>query len=427
MGARVLALVISLASVPLLVRYFGTRDYGVWATLTSFVALLNVADFGIGSGLLNAVATARGRDDAREVHVVVSTAVYVYAAIGAAIAMALLVAVQVLDWGQVFNVDAPELANAGRLAALTLGLLFAAGMPVAAAVQIRAAYQEAYVTAWYGTAGLLIGFAFVVVGIRSDSPMWVLALCVGGGTFIGYALNFADLFGWRRPALRPRTKVITRRAVSELTRAGILFFVLQIAGTIAFSIDNLVGAQVLGPEAVTRYAVPFRLFSAVESLIIIVTTSLWPAYSEALASGDMEWVRSTLRRSLKCLVALGAMAAVVLVLMGRPLIRLWVGPSVVVDSGLLLGLGCWLVLASFGHGVAAFLAAARVIRFQIWSAVAMASANLVLSVLLAREFGVAGLIWGTVIAYFVFTAVPYAVHLPAVLRKVGVDGPVSPA
>jgi len=60
-AARGVSVLTGLVTVPLCVGYLGHEQYGIWMTITSFFIMLGFADFGIGFGLLNAVAEASSR------------------------------------------------------------------------------------------------------------------------------------------------------------------------------------------------------------------------------------------------------------------------------------------------------------------------------------------------------------------------------
>ncbi len=57
-AARVLSSLLTLVSLPLAVRYLGAERFGVWATITSTVVLLNLLDLGIASTLTNHISRA---------------------------------------------------------------------------------------------------------------------------------------------------------------------------------------------------------------------------------------------------------------------------------------------------------------------------------------------------------------------------------
>ena len=146
-----------------------------------------------------------------------------------------------------------------------------------------------------------------------------------------------------------------RRRGSPCVWAGRLFFTLQLGGVIAYQSDNYVINQVLGPEQVTQYAVPFYLFNLAPLLLNLALAPLWPAYAEAAARGDADWVRRTLSRSIKLALLVTGLPALILVLFGAPITHLWVGDKVVPTIQLLLALGLLSVIVAVSNALAMFM------------------------------------------------------------------------
>ena len=106
-----------------------------------------------------------------------------------------------------------------------------------------------------------------------------------------------------------------------------------------------------------------------------------------------------------------------LVVVGLPLIAIWAGTSVEPSFQLILAVGIWTTLNAVGNAVAMLLNGAQVMRFNVVSAVLMATANILLSIALTARIGVAGVVWGSVIAYSVFTLVPMALYTPRLFGR----------
>ena len=69
-----------------------------------------------------------------------------------------------------------------------------------------------------------------------------------------------------------------------------------------------------------------------------------------------------------------------------------------------------MVLETIGAGLAMFLNGASVIRAQLPLCITFAAAAIAAKVTLAHQFGIAGIIWGTVFPYALIQVLPY-VHL----------------
>jgi O-antigen/teichoic acid export membrane protein len=192
---------------------------------------------------------------------------------------------------------------------------------------------------------------------------------------------------------------------------GLYFFVLQIAGAVAYQSDSLVIAHVIGPNAVAQYAIPMKLFMMVPMIMGLLYVSLWPAYAEAFSRGDKNWAMVTLRRSIWLAVLIGVPSCAALVAVGKPLIRLWVGSSVEPTILLLAAAGTWAALNCVGGAFAAFTNGAGILRLPALLSVIMMIGNLGLSILLTMKLGVSGVLWGSVVAQVAFMLVPMTAYL----------------
>src|SRR5256885_15367442 len=98
--------------------------------------------------------------------------------------------------------------------------------------------------------------------------------------------------------------------------------------------------------------------------LALVLVPLWPAYRDAAVLGDMDWVRTTLRRSLVLAAVINVPATLVLLAAGRQIVHLWVGDKVTPSALLLAALACWALLNAVGGPLAMLLNGLDAIRFQ---------------------------------------------------------------
>jgi len=418
-AARGIGFGTSLITVPLTLHYLGTERYGLWATLSSVIALASFADFGLGNGLLNALSSAHGRDDheagAREV----STAVIMLLTVAATLGVAFLLVYPHIDWARLYNVKSREAAaEAGPATAAFIGCILA-NLPLGVVARIRQGYQEGYRTSFFDAGGNVLGLLLVLLAIELRMPLVWLVLAMAGAPVIASLTNTAVLFWRDRPWLRVDPERFDRRTAVRLLHHGGLFFVLQVGGTLSWAPDNVIIAQTLGPTSVAQYAVLAKLFSAGLFLSDVAFAPLWPAYGEALARGDLQWVRNTLKRSVQLAAVASSLFALLLVVGGNEILARWIGPGFGASLGLRLGLGSWAIVATVGLAVAMYLNAANLMRVEVACAVAWVPASIALKVMLVSRWGLAGIPWATVMAYLAFVAVP--------LAALGLGGRLAPA
>lgn len=418
LGARGLTMLMSLLTVPLTLNYLGPERYGMWMTISSIIALLSFTDLGVGNGLINAVTRAIARSDLADARRQVSSAFMILMLVAAGVGILFVLTYPVVSWARVFAVSstlAVSEAGPGMAAWVACFLL---GLPLSVAAQVRLGRQEGYFVHMLSVGGNLVAVAALLIVILTRQGLPALVFAMAGPPLLAMGLNWVLLFGRHAAALRPSLRLVSLRTGWALLRAGFLFFVLQIAIAVAFTSDSLVAAQVIGPVAVAEYAVVSKLFMIPTLIVATILSPLWPAYGDAIARGDLLWARSTLVRSLRGGLAVTVPLSVFLVTFGMPIIRLWVGPTVTPPLLLLLGFGIWVVMSAVGTSVAMLLNGAHEIGVQAAAAVVMALANITLSIWLASRIGVAGVMWGTVITYGVFTLLPMAFYVPRVLRRI---------
>src|SRR4051794_20283685 len=61
---RAVNITVQVISLGMTVRYLGPERYGMWATMSTFVAWFSLANVGLGNGLIARLSLARGRGDA---------------------------------------------------------------------------------------------------------------------------------------------------------------------------------------------------------------------------------------------------------------------------------------------------------------------------------------------------------------------------
>ena len=403
--ARGIAILTSLISVPLTVKYLGPERYGMWMTASSVIALLGFADLGMGNGLLNAISESDGKDDRKTAQMYVSSAFYMLLGIAALIIILFALVYPFIPWARVFNVVSDQaIREAGPSMAIFIASL-AINMPLGVAQRVQLGYQEGYKTHLWGVAGGLLGFGGVLLVIYLKAGLPWLVLAMSGGPCFAMLLNWLELFCRSRKWLLPRWVVFEVTATRKIASTGVLFLVLQVMAIIGSSSDNIVIAQILGASAVSVYAVTQKLFTATMVAQYFIAP-LWPAFGEALARKDYDWAKKTLNKALKISFFMSAATAVPLCIFAKPIISYWVGPDLIPSTNLVLGFATFVFLASYGGVMSTFLNNGELVRPQVIFYSAASLSALLLKIVLTNKIGVSGAIWATIIGYTFFYVIP---------------------
>jgi O-antigen/teichoic acid export membrane protein len=409
----------SLIAVPVMLRYLGAERYGLWAAISSAGLALLFADLGIGNGLLSVLAEDVGRDDRAAARKHVSSAFMALLLVALVLGGVFALVYPRVPWSALLRAASETAARESGPAVAAFLVCFLASMPLGIVTRVRLAHQEGFANSTWSAAGSFVGLGFLVIGIRGGAslPWLVLGLCAG--PLLALLAQSAVLFTAREPWLRPRWSAASGEAARRILRLGFAFSVLQLAGAAATA-DALVAGMVLGPVSAAHFAVVAALFDLPLSLLTMLLTPLWPAYAEALARRDVRWMKKALRRSVLLSLAFGVAVGGVLVLLGRPLVRVWVGEAMVPSLALLGLMALRLLVLAVGQAVAVFLNGARLIRLQLAFGPLMAAAAIGLKVLWGGSLGLPGLVAGGVAAQVLLGLVPYGLALrrwPGALKE----------
>jgi len=417
--ARALSVLSAIISVPLTLHYLGSERFGIWMVISSFAILFSFADLGIGNGIMTAVASANGTGNRGAMRATISSGYFLLLAIAALIMTLLASTYQFIAWSTVFNVHT-ELAMSEAALALPIFIVcFSLTIPASLVQRIQSGLQQGFHASLWQGLGSILGLCGILATTYLNGGLPWLVLSLFGAPLLTAILNSLVFFGKLRPDLSPRRTDISLKTGVEIARLSSMFFVLQLGVGAFYGTDSIVITHMLGPDSVGAYAVPERMFSIVSTLLALALMPLWPAYAEASASGDHDWVRRTFLRSMIVSV-LGALAvSTLLVLFGNLLLRLWVGKALDPSLPLMVGFAVWKTIEAAGNTMSMYLNGARAIRIQLITVGITAISAVALKIMLVPVFGIAGAVWSTILPYALVTLIPCYIYISRRLMRDG--------
>lgn len=409
-----------LITVPQTLDYLGQERYGVWVTISSLVTFMSFSDLGLGFGLMNAIADARGRDDDALARRHIAAALTALSAMAVLLAATFLTAYPLTDWAALLNAGSTAARDEVGPALMALAACIVLSLPIGTVQRIQMGYQVGYIANLWQCAGGLVALAAVLTCVWLKAAIVWLVLAMLAPPLATSAIN-GLLWFHRHPQLLPgRGTEVSLDAVRKLMKLGLLFLTLQICASVAFASDNLIIAHVLGPEKVAGYAVTAQMFNAVSLTLGMALFPLWPAYGEALARSDFEWIKSALRKSVVYGALVSLVGAGTLALFGNSILALWTDGRISVSNWLLFSFAIWKVLEGIGNATAMFLNGLQIVKLQVVLATSMCTIAVLAKTNLAIVLGMEGVIWGTILPYLAVSLVPLAWFLPRIISGLAV-------
>lgn len=321
LGAAVPA-VLSLLTIPYIVRSLGTADFGLLTLVTAIVGYFAIIDINMTAGSTRYVAQYRTCGDAPRLHATICFGLVVYLGIGSLGMLALLAGAEFIA-GRLPDMPAEHQGTAVlalRIAAL--GFLF--GQLQAYLNSLPGAMLRYDVSGRIEAAfGTLLPLATVTLLALGQGLIGVIVLRVAlSAVQIGVlALSLRRLL----PAFAPAwPDAALRRQL--LSFSGYSFLSRLAAVTYAQADKLMIGAR-LGLSAVAHYAVPTTLSNRVMSLVFRLSGVMLPHASALATAGRHEELADHYLTATRHLFYLNGCIALLLAGLAQPMLALWIGPD----------------------------------------------------------------------------------------------------
>lgn len=244
------------------------------------------------------------------------------------------------------------------------------------------------------SAGALLGLLFMTIAICSGAGVPGLALA-----YVSQSLCFLLIARVVFRRLTPLTKTIPFdwKVLSGLIVPSLKFAATLLGGILILQTDNVVIAAILGPSAVPNYQAVAKIVTILMSLSMMLVTTSSPLVSQAFAQADTAAIVHLLSRnvrfSLGIMVVLGSFIAC----FTDRFVAAWLGPSHFVGFPIVWVLLIVMLLEAHHQSMATITMATGRIVF-LGPALIAGVLNLIFSVVLARRFGLIGVVFGTMAA-----------------------------
>jgi len=415
--AKIITIAASFITVPLTLNYLGTERYGLWMTISSVIAMMVFADFGIGYGLMNAISEAFGKDDKIAIKAHITNATVILSVIALLILVVFFIVYPHVSWGSFFNVKTQLAINEAGPALAVFMICFAIGVPASIVQRVQMGLQQGFASSLWQAGGSILGLLLTLLVVFLKGGLFWLVLALAGSPVLFMLLNSSFFFIFKCRELTPNLRQVTKNGMKRILQGGLLFFVLQIACSISYASDNLILAKILGSDAVAQYSVVSKLFEGVLIVQALAISPLWPAYTEAKSRGDKGWIKKTLTKSMWLTFLVIITTAFLLVVCNKPIFTLWVGPQHSFSFALIALYGVWMVLKALGATFSMFLNGLNVLRVQLIIASMFTFFSIVMKIGFVYSFGLNGLLIALIISYSLTTILPYTMLTSKILSN----------
>lgn len=323
---KVISIVTSFSLVPLTINYVSSELYGVWLTLSSILTWIGFMDIGFSQGLKNKLTEAIAKNDWKRGKSLVTTTYGMMFFMMIPICILLELLIPFVNWTSLLNVDPIYTDEIVR--AMYVCIAFTClQMIVRVFVSVVAAYQKVALSDSFGVIGNVLSLIAIAILTRFCPPSLVVLACTLAAMPIFVTLIATIFFfNGRFRQVSPNPKYFRKDYVKDLFGLGYKFFIINIQVLILFQSTNILISYVSSPNEVTSYNIAYRLLNCGMMLYTMITSPLWPAYTDAYTRGDYPWMKN-MRNKMSKILLLSILACVFITILSPVIYKIWIGDS----------------------------------------------------------------------------------------------------
>jgi O-antigen/teichoic acid export membrane protein len=378
---------------PFILHHLGDAAFGIWVLIFSITGYYGLFDLGIRSSIVRFVSKFSAVEDTDNLARVINTSFGIYSIIGILAMLVTLAGTIYVD--SIFKIP-PQFHSTAQWLLLIVGTSVAIGFPLGVFGGILEGLQRFDVLNWTGLGATLLRALLIVIALKHGHGLLMIAIITTGLPLIGtlvrawMAMNLVHVpIGLR---------YIDKATARSMANYSGLSFMIIISARLRFQTDEIVLGTMLSTAAITQFSIGARIVDYANDVVHGLAQIFVPMSSQSEAKGDMPRLRKMLIGGNRACAFVILPICIVLILLGKALIEVWVGPKYVSVSYPVL-----VVLVIPFTLLLAQAVSARILigmgRHRTFGIVTLIEgvANVVLSVLLVRPYGVFGDAVGTAI------------------------------
>lgn len=404
--SKTISSAVMLYSIPLTVHYLGPERFGLWMIISSFLLFLSTfSDLGLGISYMNKVSATSGTQEFTLARVYTSNAIIILILASAILILSTLLLNPMINWQAILNIE--NLATSAEIsgAISLLVIIFACGLPLIIVEKFLEGNQRGYVNNLWQAAANILSLGGILIVVHYQFGIKGLIIATLGIPVVMRLINFVYQFRfkykWAMPSFHDADKTI----FPDLIKPGLIFFVISVFHVIGYNSDNFIITRMLDVSSVALYGVVQKIaFLAI--IFWSFTNALWPAYTEALARKDFEWIKKTIRRTFFINLILGILIGISLTVFGSWAISVWTAGVLVPSTSLLLGFSFYIIVNGLVGSFAIIYNSSFLLKWQVPLIIISSIASIPIKIWLCSHFGTSGVVWGSVMSYSLFYILP---------------------
>lgn len=391
---QVVALGVGFWGRTVFITTLGANPLSLIGVLTNWLALLSVAEAGIGASVTFALYGPLAKNDFERVR-----SILLFARRGYRIALGVMLVVGLAATPlMIFMVRSlPDVGNILLIYGVSLANMLAGFIWLESQLLLNAD-QQSYVVSLFKHLWLVLQTIAQIVALMLFESLvlyllvqLVATLAQGAGLSVIVARRYGRLW-------HPRPRALDREDARELWKNVRAVFSYRLGAAVLNSSDNLIIAGILSASMVGPLSNYVLIVNSINSVLMQALNSLAASIGRISVSVSNERGRAGFLSLFYVGFFLYGVAAICLALLLQPAVRIWLGTDFLLSDAAVWALASGFFVTGINQIPSLFRTSMGFFRQAQLTPIVAAGINLGLSVILGLTFGLEGVLFATVIA-----------------------------
>ncbi len=287
-------------SIPLLIHYFGSSNYGVWVLIFTLFQWVLLMDFGIQSSLKTKIPVLLHNNKIDLLKSYIKTTYKISFYISVSIFLIFLIFIYFVDIKSSMNISFHSTNFVNSLFSINIFFFcvnFVANIHKSLYVSfLKGKYaEESLAVNQFGFLVLIIVTLFVFPNISVESKLILISILNGGFCLlvnIFYTIRFFKL-----EKLNLKTQEQTSKDfIKEILKLGSKFMIIQLGMMFIFTSDNYIISNNFSPKDVVPYDTVNKIFQLPIMILFATLSPLWSMFATNYITNDYKKLLNTFKK-----------------------------------------------------------------------------------------------------------------------------------
>lgn len=336
-------------SMPLLIKYLGNTNYGVWILVFTLFQWVLLMDFGLASVLKTKIPELQHSGNISLINAYIKSTYKSCLVIASGIFLFFAVFFMIFNVQSLLNITFPSsfVTKLFLLNVFFFCVNFILNTHKSLFVGVhkgKFAEQSIAVNQIIFLLSIIIPLCFFNT-LSAESKLYLISYING---LVCLLVNlFYTFYFFRTEKMSPFTKEKTpREYLKEIYNLGFKYMIIQIGMLFLFSSDNYILSYFLGPKEIVPYEIVSKYFQFPFMILSAGMAPLWSLFAKHYLEKDVIWLKASFRKFnyFYVIILFGMLLCVVI---AEPIMKIWISKDFHVPLFLLVAVSLLMSLRIF--------------------------------------------------------------------------------